>query len=201
MKHFSLLLAAFLVLRAAAIAQSLPDSPTPVPAPDPAWVRVQSLVEGQPVVIRNDNEAPVHCLFAGATDAYLFCDPPGNPPGVGFRFDRASVISVDLDRPTQFGPHFNASQRNYHPAWIASMLAGGLIVGICATRTTDAGTSAEAGLIAAGVVGLIGAPLAFLPHSAFTGAGPAYPQFGVAIPLRRSFGFHMHLRSAPRGSW
>jgi hypothetical protein len=199
MKHISLLLATFLLLRPAAFAQALPDSPVPVPAPDPAWLRVQNLAEGQPVVVRDDNEAPVDCLFAGATDAYLFCDPPGNPPGVGFRFDRASIITVDLDRPMQYGPQFAASERNDHPVWIASMLAGGLIVGICATRTADAGTSANAGLIAAGVIGLIGAPLAFLPHPAYAGVVPVYPQFGVAIPLRRSFGFHIHLRSASRG--
>lgn len=200
MKHFSLLLAAFLVLRAAAFAQTLPDSPVPVPSADPAWLRVQSLAQGQPVVVRNDNEAPVHCLFAGATDSYFFCDPPGNPPGIGFRFDRAGIISVDLDRPVQFGPQFAAPERNDHPVWIASMLASGLIVGICATRSTDAGTSAEAGLIAAGVVGLIGAPLAFLPRPAFTGA-PVYPQFGVAVPLRRSFGFYPHFHFASRESW
>lgn len=182
MKNLSLFLAAFLLVRSAS-AQSLPDNPAPVPPPDPAWLRVSSLVQGQPIVVRNDNEAPVHCLFAGATDAYLFCDPPLNPPGVGFRFDRASIISVDLDQPRQYGSQFTSPERNYHPAWIASMLAGGLIVGLCATRATDDGSAAQAGAIAAGVVGLIGAPLAFLPRPQFAAGVPASPIFGVRIPF------------------
>ena len=60
------------------------------------------------------------------------------------------------------------------------MIAGGLIVGLCATRSTDAGTSARAGLIGAGVVGLIGAPLAFLPDS----EPPFYPQYGIGVRFR-----------------
>jgi uncharacterized membrane protein YeaQ/YmgE (transglycosylase-associated protein family) len=73
---------------------------------------------------------------------------------------------------------------NYHPAWISSMIAGGIIVGLCATRSTDAGTATRAGLIGAGVVGLIGAPLAFLPHSQFAPPGPAYPPFGIGLRLK-----------------
>jgi hypothetical protein len=155
---------------------------------------VQSLAQGQPIVVRNDNEAPVHCLFAGATDAYLFCDPLGNPPGVGFRFDRANIISVDLDRPTQTGPRFQSSDRNYHPAWIASILAGGLIVGLIATRTTDDGSSAKAGATAAGVVAVVGAPLAFLPRPQFAAGVPAPPLYGVRIPLP-----HAHPRFVSAG--
>ena len=47
------------------------------------------------------------------------------------------------------------------------MIAGGIIVGLIASQNTDAGTAAEDGIIGAGVVGLIGAPLAFLPHPQF----------------------------------
>jgi len=163
-----------IVLAPAARPQALPDNPTPAPPPDPAWDRLKSLIVGTPLVVHSDNGPAVHCLFAGATDDYLDCNPPGNPAGVGYRFDRASVAGVDLDLPAQNTARVKAPERNYHPAWLACILAGGLIVGIGSTSTDDAGTSARNGALAAGVVGLIGAPLAFLPQ----GAGFAYQPRG-----------------------
>jgi uncharacterized membrane protein YeaQ/YmgE (transglycosylase-associated protein family) len=164
MKPLTILLVAIVLLPLFAHPQALPDNPAPAPAPDPAWDRVRNLTHGQPIIVVEDNRPPVHCLFSGATDDYLFCDPAGNPPGVGYRFDRASVISVDLDLPAQNRAHFDRPERNYHPAWIASILAGGLVVGICATRSMDDGDAARAGAIAALVVAVVGAPLAFLPQ-------------------------------------
>jgi len=199
MKNFRLILAALLLLPGAAGAQALPDNralpdnPAPAPAPDPAWDRITSLPYGTPIVVGNDNGPPVRCLFAGATDAYLFCNPPGNPPGVGFRFDRARIISVDLDLPAGNGAQFAALQRDYHPGWIASMIAGGLIVGLCATRTTDDGHAAQAGAIGALVVGAIGAPLAFMPRPRFAGGGLP-PSYGARIPFH-----HAHLHFARPG--
>jgi hypothetical protein len=165
-------------------AQSLPNAPAPqssappAPLPDSAWDRVLSLARGQPIVVASDYGPPAHCLFAGATAAFLFCDPPGNPPGVGYRFDRASVISVTLDQPLPTGAQFSQPHPNYHPFWLSSIVAGGLLVGICATRTMDAGDSARAGAIGALVVGAIGAPLAFLPQS--PGEGLIFHPFAFA---------------------
>jgi hypothetical protein len=177
-----------------AVGQSLPDNPAPAPLPDPAWSRLQNLVNGQPIVVTDIQGRSVRCLFAGVTDAYLFCDPPGNPPGARYRFDHADVLAVDRDLPT---PQWTAAprERNYHPAWISSMIAGGVIVGLCATRSTDAGTAAKAGLIGAGIVGVIGAPLAFMPHAQLAFGGPMYPQYGVGIRLKSTrlpsiFGLH-----------
>jgi hypothetical protein len=48
-----------------------------------------------------------------------------------------------------------------------------------ASRATDAGSAAQAGALAAGVVGLIGAPLAFLPRWQQTGV--AYQSRGTAL--------------------
>jgi hypothetical protein len=161
--------------------QALPDAPAPR---DPAWDRLKNLAIGAPIVVRDVDDVSVRCLFAGMTDAYLFCNPAGNPSGVGYRFDRDRVLSVDFDRPGRNNAQFAASERNYHPGWIASILAGGLIVGVCATRTTDTGTAAKAGLVGAVVVGIIGVPLAFLPHPQDANSAPRpQPFFGLRFPL------------------
>lgn len=161
-------------------AQSVPDSPAP--APDPAWSRLQGLAAGKPIIVTVNDGRSVHCLFANVTDAYLFCNPAGNPPGVGFRFDHADVVGVDLDLPMRQRAQFAQPEHNYHPAWISSMIAGGFIVGLIASRSTDAGTATKAGFIGAGIVGVIGAPLAFLPHE--EGMAP--------IPVARPFLFGAH---------
>lgn len=168
--------------------QALPDAPAPAPPSDPMWDRVKEIVPGAAIVVRNDNGPPLHCLFAGATDAYLFCDPPGNPPNTGFRLDRAAVVSVDLDRPTPRSARFDRPQPNYHPAYLACIIGGGLITGIVATRTMDAGEAASTGVIGALVVAAIGAPLAFLPRWQDSGFG--YQPHGFARMRSPLFGFH-----------
>ncbi|MGA8741586.1 MAG: hypothetical protein WB561_10420 [Terracidiphilus sp.] len=192
MKHLAILLFSFGFVACAA-GQALPDNPAPVPIPDPAWSRLQALVYGQPIVVDNTNSPPVHCLFAGVTDAYLFCNPPGNPPGEGFRIDHANVLGVDLDLPRLAPTRASRPERNYHPAWISSMIAGGIIVGIIASQNTDAEKATEDGFIGAGIVGLIGAPLAFLPHPQIAPPGSAYPPYVFGAKLRLPF--HSHIRN------
>jgi hypothetical protein len=196
MKDLAILLLAFAIVSSAA-GQALPDNPAPSPLPDPAWGRLQGLLNGQPIVVDNTNGPPVHCLFAGVTDAYLFCNPRGNPKGVGFRFDHADVLGVDLDLPRPAPTQASRPERNYHPAWICSMIAGGIIVGLIASKNTDAGTAAEDGIIGAGIVGLIGAPLAFLPHPQFVPTEPAYPQYGVGLRFKSPIRSRPHLLPFP----
>jgi hypothetical protein len=169
-------------LHPSAQAQALPDNPVPTTNPDPMWTRVENLKPGTPIVVSDAYGPPAHCLFAGATAAYLDCNPSGNPPGTGFRFNRADVLSVELDRPGQNALQTPPAKHNYHPAWLASMIAGGCVVGFIAATSTDAGHAAEAGAIGALVTGTIGAPLAFLPHDQFV--SPMRPQFGIRIPFR-----------------
>ena len=181
MRHLAIALLA-LALLPIARAQNLPDAPAP--APDPAWVRLQTLANSQPIVITTTDSRSVHCLFAGISDDYLFCNPAGNPPGVGYRFDRAQVASVDLDRPGAPISQAHRPERNYHPAWIASMIAGGIVVGLCASQGTDAAKATQDGFIGAAIVGLIGAPLAFLPHPQPAVVGPVYPPYMFGARLR-----------------
>ena len=145
------------------------------------WVRVENLKPGTPIVVSDSYGPPVGCLFAGATAAYLDCNPAGNPPGTGFRFNRVDVLSVDLDRPEQQA-QVTRPRHNYHPAWITSMVIGGTLMGAGFARTMDAGHAAEAGAISALVIGALGAPLAFSPPN--QNFSPARPQFGIGIPFR-----------------
>jgi uncharacterized membrane protein YeaQ/YmgE (transglycosylase-associated protein family) len=191
MKDLAILLLAFGLVTCAA-GQALPDSPAPAPLPDPAWGRLQSLINGQPIVVDNTNGPPVHCFFAGVTEAYLFCNPPGNPAGVGFRFNHADVLGVDLDLLRPAATQARRPERNYHPAWISSMIAGGIVVGLIASQNTDAGKATEDGFIGAAIVGLIGAPLAFMPRRQFAPSGPAYPQYGIGLQFKNPM--HARLR-------
>jgi hypothetical protein len=181
MKRLAIALLALFSLSSAAFAQTLPEAPAP--APDPAWAHLRNLTSGQPIIVTVTDGRSVHCIFASVTDAYLFCNPAGNPPGVGFRFDQADVLAVDFDLPSRQAAQFRPHEHNYHPAWISSMIAGGFIVGLATTRSADAGTSARAGLIGAVVVGAIGAPIAFLPHPLMA-SQPAFPAYAFGARLR-----------------
>lgn len=162
MRHFRIPLTILLVLLFTAFnAEAQTPSPNPQVAlppaplpqtPDPQWSRIQQLRIGQDILVYTTEAAPLRCRFTGATDAYLFCNPADSPTSAGYRLDRATVISVDIAHPVH----------NWHPAWLASVIAGGLIVGITATANNNAGDSARDGFIAAVVVGAVGAPLALL---------------------------------------
>ena len=174
---------------APAYAQILPEAPA-VPS-DPSWNRLRTLAIGRPIIVTTTDNRSVHCLFGSVTDTYLFCNPPGNPAGVGFRFDRIDVLSVDFDRADATLAQTQRTEHNFHPGWISSMIAGGLVVGIIASQNTDAGKAAQDGLIGAAVVGAIGAPFLFLPqpYSPPPYAGPIY---GMGVRLKNPRVTHRH---------
>jgi hypothetical protein len=173
MKQFGFTLMLFVIVLSplAAVCQRLPDEPQPAQAtasqttqpaaasapekpaaPNGDWRKIQRLAHGEPIVVNSSYGPSLQCRFAGATEDALFCDAPGSPEGTGYSFERAKVISVEASRP----------ERNYHPVWIASIIAGGLAVGLIATKSNDAGDAARIGGIGALVVGAIGAPIALL---------------------------------------
>jgi hypothetical protein len=185
MRHLAIAFIVLLMLVPAAYSQTLPDAPAA--PPDPSWNRLRSLASGRPIVITTTDNRSVHCLFGSVTDTYLFCNPAGNPADVGYRFDRVEVVSVDFDRSDVGLSQVRRPERDYHPAWISSMIAGGLVVGIIASQNTDAGRAAQDGLIGAAVVGAIGAPLAFLPHPFDPPpcAGPVCGRYPLGVRLSR----------------
>ena len=135
-------------LFAARVSQDAPRTPTP---PDKDWRKIQRLPQGVFIVVGNTYGPALTCRFAAATDDTLFCDAPESPGGTGWQFDRAAVISVEA----------TILRKNRHPGLMAAMIAGGMIVGIAATRNMGAGGAAAAGAIGAAVVGAAGAPVAF----------------------------------------
>jgi hypothetical protein len=200
---FTLMLFMVVLSPLAAACQGLPDKPHPAsdahatasqtteqpaadaqakPAtPDADWRKIQRLALGEPIVVSSTYGPALHCRFAGATNDALFCDAPGSPDGTGYSFKRPSVLSVEAQRPG----------RNYHPAWIASIIAGGLVTGLVATQHTDAGGAATAGAVGALVVAAVGAPLAFLqPRNAPT----------VSV-VYRPHGFRLHGRGLAGPRW
>jgi hypothetical protein len=132
---------------ASAPAPSPPDKLSP---PDKDWRRIQKLPYGVVIDVTSTYGPDLRCRFAAATDDALFCNDPGSAAGTGWQFDRARVISVAA----------TILRKNHHPGWMAATIAGGLVVGLLATRSTSAGGAAAAGALGAAVVGAAGAPLA-----------------------------------------
>ncbi len=150
MKHLAALLISIALLHTAARAQTAPNNPAP--SPDPTWTWVEHLVNGQPIVVTPIAGPSVHCRFAGATDAYLFCDPDdARYAASGYRFDRAQVVSVKISHP----------KVNWHPALLTIAAASGIAIGAAASSNGASDKSAAAGgLVTALMVGAVGYPIA-----------------------------------------
>lgn len=171
------------LLTAAARPQSLPDNPTPAP-PNARWNRIERLSDGQGIVVRTTSGAKVHCRFAGATDACLFCDFPdallGQAP---YRFDRASVVNVKESQPGS----------DLHPGLLVAMAIVGTAFGIASTRSTDDRGAAAIGLISAGVVGGIGYE-AIQMRNEDAGFGFVYRPRALGFRAPRLPGPRIHMR-------
>ena len=167
MRTSCLLLLAIVLLPSAVVAQAVPDNQAPAPPRDPMWSRVEQLVHGQEIVVKPASGRALRCRFAGATDAYLFCDPDNAYAGSnGYRFDRAQVASVQVSHP----------KVNWHPALLATMAASGIAIGIAASQRGASDKSAAAGgLVTALVVGAVGYPIVVMQEQGGS--------FGFAYPL------------------
>jgi hypothetical protein len=125
------------------------QTPQALNPPDKEWRKIQKLPPGTFLVVGNTYGPALTCRMAAATDNALFCDAPESPNGTGWQFDRAAVVSVQATVP----------RKNYHPVWIASMIAGGTLAGLAATHSMSASRAAGTGAIAAVITGGIGAPM------------------------------------------
>jgi hypothetical protein len=175
MKTSLLLLIAMSLLPAAARAQALPDNPAP--APDPLWSWVESLAHGQEIVVKPTAGPSVRCRFAGATDAYLFCDPDNaRSAASGYRFDRAQVSDVKISHP----------KVNWHPAPLVIAAAVGIATGLAASSQGATNkTAAAGGILTAAMVGAIGYTIVLTQDQyrgfAFTAPLPVFSLAGSRV--------------------
>jgi hypothetical protein len=181
MKRIVLVLAS-LVLLPPAVPQAPANNPGPVPPDDHLWDRITELPRGQPIIVISTYGPPLRCRFDGATDAFLFCYPPGAPPDTGYCFDRVSVLDVTVPQRRIIS----------HPRVLVSAAIAGIVVGLGSTRTLKDPDAATVGLIGAIVVGAAG-------YGMSKGSHPGLA-FGFAYHPR-GFGFHARLlprRFVPR---
>jgi hypothetical protein len=84
-----------------AAARSVSDHEAPN-RPSEDWDRVRTLAHDEEINVWASHNRHVRCLFTGATDDLLFCEPRYNPQDVGeYRFDRADVDKVRLEQGEQ----------------------------------------------------------------------------------------------------
>lgn len=156
-------------------AQSLPDNPAP--AATTLWNRVKELPHGEKIKIRYASGHSARCRFAGATDAFLYCDPNDAPSGADtFPIDRRNIANVSADH----------TERNARLILAAFMATGGVWAGVQSTKSVDDGAAVFGGFLGAGLGWLVGYPAAcisgYCPAHLFPEPQPAYG-FNVAVPF------------------
>jgi hypothetical protein len=125
MKHLVTILTALALLPAAAHAQDEANQQAAA-----SWNRLAALDRGQEIVVKAAPGRTARCLFSGAIDTALFCEPYfQRPDGAEYRFDRAQVEQVRL----------NQMRRNMHIV-IWSVTAAGFIWGVSDPRLSTNGT-------------------------------------------------------------
>ncbi len=163
---------------AAPPAQPLPDSPAP--ATSPLWNRVKELPHGEKIKIAYPGGHSARCRFAGATDAFLFCDPTDAPSGADtFPVDRRDVVNVSADH----------SERNGRLVLAAFIVTGGVWAGVRSSRNVDNSAAVLGGFLGAGLGWLVGYPAAcitgYCPSLHLPEPQPAYGfEIGVPLPSR-----------------
>ena len=193
MKRVALLIA--IALPAAGLAQAPPDQPQPAPAAAPQvplpeapapnsalWDRMEHLPRGEKIKINYGHGAWDGCRFAGATDAYLFCEP-GEDSGRAqeFRIDRFSIADFKIDHDV----------RNGRLIFAAITVGSGLALGIRMAEVAHTDPEAAGtfgGLLGAGLGAVVAIPISCLSgHCVVLHLPPPQPApygIGYSVPLR-----------------
>lgn len=119
------------------------------------WNRLRELAHQEEINVWASRNRHVRCLFSGATDDYLFCEPRYPYQGSGeYRFDRADVDKVRLEQ----------GERNFKRTIELSALAGaGTGAALPSSNSGDRVLGALAGGLAGAFAGIIIAgPVALL---------------------------------------
>lgn len=154
MKHIVLLFVA-IAFPAGAMAQASPQPPQPAsgqsqstpldnPAPPPTtespmWDRIAHLPRGEKIKISYGKGPWEHCRFAGATDAYLFCEPGEDSDRlVAYQINRAGIADFKIDHDV----------RNGRLAFAAFVVTGGIVMGFQTLHAThDEGAAVFGGAL------------------------------------------------------
>jgi hypothetical protein len=155
MRSLLLLLLLFVLAPIILLAQSLPENPAPAQSGSADWSRVGNLVHDQEIVVSARGGRQLRCLFTGATDATLFCEPYLDRGGE-FHFDRADVDQVRL----------NQGRRNMKIV-IWSLAAAGFVWGAADPRLNTDGVPRILDGLALGTLGGAAGAILSLPVALF----------------------------------
>ena len=169
MKRFCIILIALASVSSAMHAQKLPDSPKPAQSNSAGsssaesssadWNRVADLAHDDQIIVSADGGRNVHCLFSGAIDSTLFCEPYlSRDDFAEYRFPRNEVETVRLNQ-----------QRRNQRIIFWSLTAAGFIWGVSGPSSSYNGTPR-------GLVGIAGGAA-----GAFAGLVVSFP-VSLAIP-------------------
>lgn len=155
-------------------AQSSASATTPTRSSED-WNHLRNLAHQEEINVWASRNRHIRCLFSGATENYLFCEPlypyQGNSE---FRFDRADVEKVRLEQ----------GERNFKRT-IAVSAGVGAITMAAATNTSNGGDrflGALAGGLAGSLVGIvIAGPVALLTPGHLVYHRPHTPKSSGAI--------------------
>ncbi len=164
----------------------LPDDPAP-PARSPIWNRIEHLARGEKIKISYGSGPWEHCSFAGATDAYLFCEPAEDSGrSVAYQINRAAIADFKADHDA----------RNGRLIFTSLTVGAGLWLGIRTANTTHGPDTnlagALGGMAGAGLGALLGLPMSCLsghcvslPDLEPPPSQPMVYGIGYNLPLRR----------------
>jgi hypothetical protein len=186
-----------MVFSAGAFAQDLPESPQPAATPQSIstplgsrvagqgmWDRMERLPRGEKIKIQTGNGRWERCMFAGVSEAYLYCASEDDSGFVRERqINRANIADFKIDHDA----------RNGRLIVTAMAVTGGLWAGIRSYRTSTPqnaeGAGILGGLIGTGIGALVGVPLSCLSGRCveMPDVSPGAPSYGinVNVPLRR----------------
>ena len=193
MKQTAIFLIA-IAFSAGALTQALPESPQSAETPQSVsassearvagqsmWDRMERLPRGQKIKIQFGNGRWGHCMFAGVSDAYLYC---------ASEYDSGFVEEGQINRANiaDFKPDHDV--RNGHIAFAAGVISVGLAFGL---QPRDESASV--------LVGMLGGLVGTNPGSiASCAVGHCITLSPNLFELRPSYGFRVNvpLRSARR---
>jgi hypothetical protein len=159
MRCLILLLLLFALTPVLLLPQPPPENPSPSPAGSADWDRVGALVHDQEIVVSAQGGRNLHCLFTGASNDQLFCEPPLFRQYEGeYHVERADVETVRLDQV-----------RHNWKILIWTCAAAGTVWGATDNRLVEQGSPRVVNGFAGGLVGglaglVVGLPVAlFIP--------------------------------------